>query len=125
MKFGHVLIAYFLIGGLMWAGGVIDWQDSGVPQLVAEPTENGAAVNESTQKTVEGTGGPIQEAAQAVGVSGLFAIWELIAKLLAYLFWPITALQVVNAPTEVVVVAGGGMVVSFIAGFILLIRSGA
>lgn len=125
MKFGHVLLAYFLVGSLMWAGGVLDYQDSGVSTLIVEPTANGTAVNDDTQQAVEDTGGPIQQAAQSVGASGLFAIWNLVAQFLGFLFWPVTALQSVDAPQEAVVLAGGGMVMALIAGFLLFVRAGA
>ena len=125
MRFGSVIMAYFLIGAVMWGGGAISWGNTGLAgQFIASPGGGGSAtqVNQSTTAQLQRTGGPIQEAVQSIGGSGLLAVWNLLAGLIGYLFWPIGVLVTVNAPPRLVVVFGGALVIGFFAGFIRLVR---
>lgn len=113
MKLSQVLIAYFMIGALMWGGGVIDWQDAGVTSLVVEePGNNSVQANSSTGEEVQGLDDPLRSSDSDVGL--LTALLGLVVKLAGYLFWPVTVLASVEAPSEIVVLAGGGMSVAFL-----------
>lgn len=112
MKLSQVLIAYFLVGALMWGGGVIDWADAGVADLIVTPGNNSVQTNSSTGGDVTGLDDPIRSSDSDVGL--LTALLGLIAKLAGYLFWPVTVLLSVEAPAEIVVIAGGGMSVAFL-----------
>lgn len=123
MRFTNILLAYFMIGAIMWAGGAIAWDDAGVGGLFIDTAED-PDVNESTSTQIREAGGPIQEAAGSTAV-GLIAIWNLLVKLLGFLFWPITVLLSVNAPPRVVVVLGGSFCVAFYGALIRVIRRSA
>lgn len=122
VRLGEVVIAYFLIGALMWAGGVIDWQEAGVGSVFVDPEGNATSTNASTGEQLEQAGGPIQQAANTVSGGGLLAVWGLVTSILAFLFWPVTVLQSVQAPSEIVVLVGGPLVVAFFMAIILTIR---
>jgi hypothetical protein len=127
MRFSSVVLAYFFIGALMWGGGVIQWDDAGVGTLfVEEPGTDGAtAVNQDTAHELEGLAGPIQQAAQTVGGGALIAIWNLVVKLIGFLFWPLTTLAGLNAPPRATVVFGGPFVVAFFVSVLRLLRESA
>lgn len=125
VRFSQVVMAYFFIGALMWGGGVIDWEQAGVGNLIIQPQEGGAAkVNTDTGEDLQGMGGPIKEAVSSVSGGALLAIWNIVVKIIGYLFWPITALQSVDAPSRVVVVGGGGFTMALFVSFLLFIRRG-
>lgn len=123
-RFAQILLAYFMIGAVMWGGGVIVWTQTGIGGLIIEDTTGGVDVNENTSKQLERSGGPIREAAASLG-GPILAIWNFVARFIGYLFWPITVLQSVNAPPRVVVTLGGGPSVMFLGGVIRLIRRSA
>lgn len=125
VRLGEVIIAYFLIGSLMWAGGLIAWGDAGVGSVFMNPTGDTVAANQSTGEQVEQAGGPIQQAVDTVSGGGLLAVWNLVTSILTFFFWPIAVLQTVHAPAELVVLAGGVFVVAFFVGLMRLVRAGA
>jgi len=127
-RFAAVILAYFVIGATMWGGGVIQWDDTGIGGLIitdpgAEKGES-VKVNENTSSTLEQSGGPIRQAAGSVA-GPILAIWNFIVQFIGFLFWPVTVLQSVTAPTRVVVLAGGAVSVMFLGAIIRLIRRSA
>lgn len=124
MRFSHIVLIYAVMGIVMWGGGAIAWTDSGVAGLLVEDPATGA-INDATSDQLEQTGGPIQEAAATVGGTGLLAAWNLIVKIVSFLFWPVVTLQGVGAPPRVWVLLGGVPTVAFYATVITLIRSSA
>jgi hypothetical protein len=121
MQFNRLLLAYFMIGAVMWGGGAIDYGSAGVSQMFVEQnaTTGEYVINEETRVNLQNSGGPIQTAASGLA-GGLIAIWNLIVTALGFLFWPITTLQGVNAPPRVVVLLGGAPTVAFWGSIILL-----
>jgi hypothetical protein len=125
VRFSNILAAYFVVGALLWAGGAIQWGQTGVAGLIVDTPEEGVEVNNETADQLQQRGGPIQEAAGALGASPILAVWNLLVGLIGYLFWPITVLQGVNAPPRIVVLLGGTPTVLFYGSFIRLIRTSA
>jgi hypothetical protein len=127
MRFAQIVMAYFLIGALMWAGGVVDWSDSGVGGVLIDDPGVGDAdteVDESTQQDLEGIGGVIQQAVQT-GAGGLIAVWNIAIQLIGYLFWPITTLVSLDAPPRAVVIFGGTPTVAFLGAVLRLVKTSA
>lgn len=121
MRFGNIVVAYFVIGAVMWGGGAIAWDQAGVGELFIEnPAES--EVNEETSEDLTRLGGPINDVAGSLGASGLVAVWNVLVKLIGYLFWPITVLLSVDAPAEVVVLGGGTPVVAFFTSVLRMVR---
>jgi len=124
-RFAQVLLAYFVIGAVMWGGGAIVWEEAGVGGLIIEDVSGeNVDVNENTSDQLERSGGPIREAASAFG-GPILAIWNFVVRFIGFLFWPVTVLQTVNAPPRAVVLAGGSLSVMFLGGVIRLIRRSA
>lgn len=127
MRFSKIVLAYFLIGSLMWAGGIIDWADAGVGSVIIDNPGVGdeqTQVDESTQTDLEGIGGVIQQAVQS-GAGGLIAVWNIAVKLVGFMFWPITILLSLNAPPRAVVVIGGTLTMVFLGGILRLVKTSA
>jgi len=122
-RFSAILLAYFVIGAVMWGGGAIVWADSGVGGLIITDPADGD-VNRETGEQLEQSSGPIENAITSFGAP-LLAIWNLLVKFIGYLFWPITVLQSANAPPRVVVLLGGSFTVVFLGAVIRLIRRSA
>lgn len=128
MRFGHVVMAYFVIGTLMWGAGLITWDDSGVGSIIIDdPYGNSEdqVTNEETGGALEQAGGAIREAAAAVGGAGLLAVWDFLAGLTGFLFWPVTVLISVNAPAEFIGLFGGVPTLGFYLGLLRMIRGSA
>jgi len=124
VRFSSIIVTYFVIGALMWGGGAISWDSTGLSGLIIDDPANGVSTNESTAEDLENAGGPIQQSLQQLG-GPLLAIWSIIVKFIGYLFWPITVLQSNNAPPRVTVLLGGTFSVAFIGATVRLIRGSA
>jgi len=122
-RFGEILLAYFVIGAVMWGGGAIQWDQSGVGGLIFDDAADGE-VNRDTGEQLERSAGPIENAITSFGAP-LLAIWNVVVKIIGYLFWPITVLQSNNAPPRVVVLLGGSFTMVFLGAVIRLIRRSA
>lgn len=124
MRFSHVVMAYFVIGTMMWAGGAIAWGDAGIASVfVSEPTEGTAGINEDTASQLEQTQGPIEEAVSSVGGGALLAILGVVLALVNFMFWPMAVLIQNGAPAQVWVTLGGIPTVAFYGSFIRLVRT--
>jgi len=122
-RFGDVVLAYFVIGAIMWGGGAIQWAETGVNSFIIEDPQT-AEVNEETSDKLESAGGPIREAAQSFG-GPVLAVWNIVVQLIGALFWPVTVLQSVNAPPRIIVLLGGTPSIAFLGGALRLIRESA
>jgi hypothetical protein len=127
VQFSQILVTYFVIGAVMWGGGAIAWGETGlVGQFIEDPGGPNSQVeaNQQTGDQLARSGGPIQEAAQSVGGSGLLAVWNIVAGIIGFAFWPVGVLVSVDAPPRLIVLAGGSMSTAFVAGVIRLYISG-
>lgn len=124
MKFTHVLVLYFICGSMMWAGGVVTWEEAGIVNVIMNPNTDGSLVNEETQQLIQDTSNVIEKVSSALQFAPLFAVTDLLFKLAGFVFWPITVLQIVGAPIEVVVLGGGTFTMAFLASFMGFVRGG-
>ena len=125
VRFGEVVMAYFLIGSVLWAGGAIPWDDAGIGNVIVDVQADDVTTQENTSQDLKQLGGPIQEASTTVSGGGLIAAWNIIVKLVGFLFWPVVVLDGIGAPKRIVVVLGGTMVMAFIVGLIAVVRQGS
>lgn len=127
MRFTNILMAYFVIGVVMWGGGAIVWDDAGVGQFfINDPTGDTAdqVVNAETGTKLNNLGGPItQVVGQTIG-GGLIATWNLLVGVIGFVFWPTTVLLSVNAPPSVVLL-GTSLTVAFFGAIMRLVRGSA
>lgn len=122
MRFSHIIMAYFMIGATMWAGGAIGWGDAGVGKIIMDDPQTDE-INNETAEDLEKTGGPIQEAIGSVSGGALLAVWNLVLSVLNFFVWPLAVLIQVDAPPKVVLLLGGTPTIAFYGGFLRLIRT--
>lgn len=118
-------MAYFLMGAVLWAGGAIPWQDSGLGNVIVDVDDGDVQTQANTSQELKQLGGPIQEASTTVSGGGLIAAWNVIVKFVGYLFWPVVVLGGIGAPLRIQVVFGGVLVIAFIVGLLRMVRQGA
>jgi hypothetical protein len=128
MRFSKIILAYFVMGSVMWGAGVIAWEDAGIGSTVIEQEDGEIEANDgegSIQSDLLGLGGPISSAVNTVAGGALLAVWQLISGLIGFIFWPVTVLMLVNAPSSIVVTAGGSLVMIFVGGTLRIVRGSA
>lgn len=116
MKFSNIILAYFMIGAVLWGGGVIGWDNSGVVGVVVDDPASGQ-VDSETAGNVENSQNIFQQAAKATGGGALLAAVNVIGSFLEFVGWPLAVLYRLQAPIEVQVLLGGGLTTAFIAAF--------
>lgn len=124
MRLQHIVLAYFLIGATLWGGGVLAYDESGMAQFFVSVDDGVVEGNQGRAGNISESGGPIQEAAQGV-TGGIVAVWNLLVSIAGFLFWPISTLMSVAAPTEVVVLLGGAPTVAFYGALFRVFRQSA
>lgn len=124
MRFTNIVLAYAVMGMVMWGGGAIAWESSGVAGLLIDDPQTGEISTDMIDQ-LQSLDGPIKEAAATVGGTGLLAAWNIIIKVVSFWFWPIVTLQSQGAPPRVWVLVGGTPTAAFWATLIRLIRSSA
>lgn len=128
MRISNVIIAYFVIGAVMFGGGAIDFEEAGVANFFLEqesPDEvRPTTGNESATGELDSVGGAITELAELLAGPIIF-VWNLFVGLIAYLNWPVFVLISHNAPMGVVVLLGGTPTAMFYMGVIRLVRTSA
>lgn len=124
MRFSNVILAYLVIGGVMFAGGAISFSEAGVNQFFVEYNSGDISASGESEGVLGGLGNAITEAAALAG-GVIILIWNLITGLFTYLNWPVTVLLSVNAPTRVVLLMGVPLNAAFYLAVIRLLRSSA
>lgn len=126
MRFGNVVMVYFVMGAVMFGGGLIAWDDAGFTTLIIDnPDEGSVSANEETGNTLNSLGGPIGEAAGSSGGGGLLAALSIVTSIADFLFWPVAVFLTLNAPPTVTILFGGAPTTAFYMGLLLLVRSSA
>lgn len=123
MQFRDVIMAYFVIGAVMFGGGAISWDNVGAASMFVDNDNGNIGGSEESASNLGGIGGAIQSAVNMF-LGGLIIAWNLIIGLLAFLHWPITVLDSNNAPPTITILLGGGFTAAFYMSLIgVVIRS--
>ena len=124
MQFRKIVLAYFVIGAVMYGGGGINWDNAGLAKWFITNDDDGVGVQDQTTTKLQGVGGAIQSLVDAFGGPAIL-VWNLAVGLLAYLHWPVTVLATNNAPPRLTLLLGGGLVVGFYMSVVGLVKSSA
>jgi len=125
VRFGEVVLTYFVIGAVMWGAGLIDGGQLGVADIFFNISESGAVTaSEQPQGLLDALGNSIIDVAGGL-VGPVLAVWNVITELAAVLFWPVAVLRAAAAPPSVIVLLGGTPTVAFFMGIIRLVRESA
>jgi hypothetical protein len=125
VRFGEVVLTYFVIGAVMWGAGLVDGGQLGVADIFFNISETGAVTaSEQPQGLLGEMGNLINDVAGGL-VGPVLAVWNVIRELTAVLFWPVVVLQTAAAPPSVVVLLGGTPTVAFFMGIVRIVRESA
>lgn len=123
MRMGNLVLAYFVIGAMMWGGGVLTFEEAGVITAVVTTDDGRVAPAEAFANRIDQQNSIIGGVVSAFG-GGLLIVWNLVKIIFDFIHWPIITLSENHAPPALTVLLGGGMTLSFyIAIAILVSRS--
>lgn len=123
MQMGNLVLAYFVIGAMMWGGGVLTFEEAGVITAVVTTDDGRVDPAQAFSDAIDRQDSIIGGVVSAFG-GGLLIVWNLIKIIFDFIHWPIITLSENHAPPEITVLLGGGMTLSFyIAVAILVSRS--
>lgn len=124
MRFTRVILLYFVLGTVMFGGGAISYEQSGVSSFFVEHDSGSFAPSDKTSNELEGIGGAIS---QLVGefIGAVQLVYNLAVGLFGFLNWPIVVLLSTNAPPMAILLIGGTLTAAFYLSIITLVRSSA
>lgn len=126
MRLGAMVMAYFMIGALLFGGGAIPAEETGLVGTFVDFDNEG--VNEEEVGTDEGgllsnLVGPVENALNTVAGGGLIAVLNKIDAFLGFVAWPWTVMSYWNAPFIVRMLVAGPLTVAFTVGGLRVLRS--
>jgi len=125
VRFSQIVLAYLVIGAVMWAGGAVAWGDSGINQFFIEQGEDGTIeATQGPQSELGNVGATIQNVIASFGAP-LVLIWNLVTGIISWLNWPIAVLVTVGAPPRIIVLLGGPFTAAFYLSIIRVVRTSA
>jgi hypothetical protein len=122
VNFRNIILAYVVIGVVMYGGGAIAFSEIGATQVFVEEEDGELGANEETRTLLGQVDGAIQSALQTVGGSALIAVYQLITGVLGFFLWPITVLRGAGAPWDITMLFGVPPVAGFFGSFIAVLR---
>jgi len=125
VRFSNIVLAYLMIGAVMWAGGAVAWGDAGINQFFIDQSSDGTIeATQGPQEELGGVGSTIQNVIASFGAP-LVLIWNLVTGIISWLNWPLAVLVSVNAPPRITVLVGGPMTAAFYLSIIRVVRTSA
>jgi len=125
MQISKILVMYFVIGAVMFGGGAVTFDNSGVTAFFVDMADDGSVEPDSdTQDKLTGLSGAITSLVGQFG-GPLVLVWNLVVGIVAYLHWPVTVLVDNHAPPRVTLLLGGTFTAMFYVALISLVRSSA
>lgn len=122
VNFRNIVIAYVVMGVVMYGGGAIAFGDIGATQVFVEQEGSELSTNEETTTLLSQVDGAIQSALQTVGGSALIAVYQLLTGVIGFVLWPVTVLRGAGAPWDITMLFGVPPTAAFFGSFIALIR---
>lgn len=122
MRVENIIVAYFLIGAVLWAGGAVPWVEAGVGESFVNASDgDNVTVEEDREDELDQGSGTFADIVEStVGV--VVGVVNVLSGLVGYLFWPISTLNSAGAPVELVVLLGGTPTVAFFMSVLRFVR---
>jgi hypothetical protein len=124
LRASHIVLIYFVIGAVMFGGGAVSYDDSGVTQFFVTKDPDGVSPADEPEQKLDGVSGVITNLVGAFGGPAIL-VWNLFVGLLTYIHWPLVVLIENAAPPRVTVLLGGTFQVAFYMAAIRLVKSSA
>jgi len=123
-RFSSIILAYFVVGAVMFGGGAISYEESGVASFFVEQDGGQFGPAQDAEEELGGIGTAISNlVGQFIG--GIQLVYNLVVGLLGFINWPIIVLSQNNAPPIATLLIGGSFTVAFYGSVIRLIRGAA
>lgn len=125
MRLGAMVMAYFMIGSLLFVGGAIPADQAGLVNSFVD-TDTGNAEEEVSADEggfLSNLVGPVENALNTVAGGGLIAALNKIDAFLGYVAWPFTIMSYWGAPLEMRILMAGPLTVGFTIGGLRVLRS--
>jgi len=121
MNLSNLVVMYFIVGAVMFGGGAVSWDDSGVTQFFVANDGGDLSPNSELASTLNATDSSISS---VIGVfsGGLLLVWNLVFGVVAFLHWPLVVLIEANAPVSVTLLLGGTFVAMFYVSLVRLLK---
>jgi len=124
VRFTRVVLLYFTLGAVLFAGGGISFDQAGVAGFFIDQEDAGFVASDQADQNLGGIGGALQELVGTL-IGGIQLVFNLSFGLFGFLNWPIVMLLSVNAPPMAVLLIGGPLSASFYLSIISLMKSSA
>lgn len=124
IRASNIIMIYFVIGAVMFGGGAVAWNNSGLTKFFITNSGGDLAPSQQTGENLTGVSGAITSLVGSFGGPAIL-VWNLFAGLVAFLNWPLFVLIENGAPPQVTILLGGTLTVAFYMAAIRLVRSSA
>jgi len=112
MRIGNLVLAYFIIGTMMWGGGALTFEEAGVITAVISNDHGQIDPAGAFAEAIDRQNSIIGGVVSAFG-GGLLIVWNLMKIIFDFIHWPIITLVQNDAPPQITALLGGGMTLSF------------
>lgn len=124
MRFGQIILAYFVVGAVMFGGGAIAFDEAGVAQFFVDQDGDTIETSDEASGALSNLGNAIGQLVN-VALGAIQLIYNLVVGLLGFMNWPVLVLMSNNAPPMAVLLIGGTFQVAFYASVVRLVRVSA
>ncbi len=124
IRASQIVLIYFVMGAVMFGGGAVTYDNSGVTQFFITKGPDGVTPADTPEQKLDGVSGVITNLIGAFGGPAIL-VWNLFVGLLAWIHWPVFVLLDNAAPPRVTILLGGTLVVAFYMAVIRLVKSSA
>ena len=129
MRLSHISVAYFLMGTIVVASGVLPVAQMGIGTLFVDVGDQGVTANGTS---VGGQGGqdglldnligPVKNALNTISGGSLLAVWGAVSKVAGFYAWPVVATNAIGAPWQAVMISGV-MVMTYTFAILRVLRA--
>ena len=121
-RFSNIVLAYLIIGSVMWGGGAVAWGQTGVNQFFIEQDQGHYQATDNANDEFGGVDDIVKNVISQFG-GPIIIVWNLVSSIISWVNWPISILLAVGAPPRVVVGIGVPFTAAFYLSFIRVVRS--
>lgn len=123
IRASNIVIIYFVVGAVMFGGGAVTWDDSGLTKYFID-NEDGVEPADQAEGNLLGVDNALTNLVNTFSGAALL-VWNLFAGLVGYIHWPLFVFIDSGAPPRVTILLGGTPTVAFYMAAIRLVTSSA
>lgn len=124
MRFTNIIMAYLVIGIVMFGGGAVDFEDSGVTTFFVDQSGSDIEPDQEATNKSQNVGGAIKSVIDKL-VGPIVIVWNLAVSFISYLNWPVIVLMSADAPPVMTLLLGVPLTAGFYLSLIRLVKTSA